>query len=241
MNSITLNKSANPFKYTVRVSARVRNVRLAVKPYAGLEVVIPSRFPRKQIPGILQQHAAWITSQLEKLSGSLQQPELPPSITIALTNQHFSLDYQPAIRGALLQHGDQLSIQYQDQQQAIDLLRQWVRNQAISLLSPRLEALAREFSFNFKRTSVRSQKSRWGSCSSSGTISLNDQLIFLPEPAVRYLMIHELCHTRHMNHSPAFWQLVAHCCPEYRIQEKVLSKGRERVPQWFLKNLFSRS
>jgi predicted metal-dependent hydrolase len=91
----------------------------------------------------------------------------------------------------------------------------------------------------YNRLSIRSQKTRWGSCSSRGNISLNDQLLFLPADAVEYLMIHELCHTRHLNHSKAFWTLVQTHCPDYRTHEKLLRRSQGLVPDWFLLELYT--
>jgi hypothetical protein len=215
-------------------------VRLAVKPYLGLEVVIPRRFPRKQIPRILQQHEVWIIKQLEKLQQSLQPVRLPCSIQLTLSDETYPIEYAESARSALREQAEGLIIQHDSGQQAITLLRRWIRRKAQALLTPQLEGIAEEFGFQFKKTSVRSQKSRWGSCSSSGTISLNDQLVFMPATTVRYLMIHELCHTRHMNHSRAYWQLVESCCADFKTHEKVLAQGRQRVPEWFLKDLLER-
>jgi predicted metal-dependent hydrolase len=87
--------------------------------------------------------------------------------------------------------------------------------------------------------SIRSQKTRWGSCSIRGNISLNDQLLFMPAKTVEYLMIHELCHTRHLNHSTAFWSLVEHHCADYRNHEQLLGKSRNHIPDWFLLDLYN--
>ncbi len=235
-----LNQSSRPFNYSLRVSARARNVRLAVKPYLGLEVVIPKRFPQKQIAGILQQHEAWIIKQLEKHQHSLSQIELPQNIQIALSQENLPIIYTIAGKPGLVETNYGLEIRYQSEQQVIDLLRNWLRYKAKQTLPPMLTQIATEFGFNFKKVSIRSQKSRWGSCSSSGTISLNDQLLFMPADTVRYLMIHELCHTRFMNHSRNFWALVQSCCPDYRVHDLNLAKGREHVPRWFSASLFKR-
>nr|MDJ0832421.1 M48 family metallopeptidase [Gammaproteobacteria bacterium] len=164
--------------------------------------------------------------------------QLPTQIRLELTGQDIALTYQRQRKPRLEETGQGLIIFHQDQDQALDLLRQWLRQQARQQLLPRLHALAAELGFSFQRVTIRSQKSRWGSCSSRGTISLNDQLMFMPAASVRYLMIHELCHTRHLNHSPAFWQLVEQCCADYRAHEQILNRGRELVPGWFLQSLY---
>ena len=65
------------------------------------------------------------------------------------------------------------------------------------------------------------------------------RLLFLPADAVEYLMIHELCHTRHLNHSQAFWTLVQSHCPGYRTHEKLLRRSQGLVPDWFLLELYA--
>ncbi len=233
-----LNPKHKNFDYSLRVSKRARYVRLAVKPFVGLEVVIPKRFPRQQIERILHQHRDWITTELDKHARTFCAAQLPAQISLPLLERIVDIVYQPSSRARLEEAPHQLRVYYRQQDDAIQSLRQWIRQQAKQQLPPRLQALADEFGFSFQRVSIRSQKSRWGSCSSNGTISLNDQLMFLAEDSVRYLLIHELCHTRHMNHSADFWQLVAHCCVDYRRHERTLNAGREQVPAWFLQSLY---
>lgn len=236
---MALSFTKQPIEYSIRVSVRARHVRLAVKPYHGLEVVIPKRFPRKQIPLILQQHEAWITNQLHKHEQLVASVSLPETIELLSMDNIITVEYDSHQSTRMIETSNHLKLGHTDRDRTLKSLRQWIRKKARQTLIPQLEQTAQEFGFNFKKTSIRSQKSRWGSCSSSGTISLNDQLLFMPPATVRYLMIHELCHTRYMNHSAAFWKLVETCCPEFRQHEKNLALGREFVPEWFRYSLFS--
>jgi predicted metal-dependent hydrolase len=112
------------------------------------------------------------------------------------------------------------------------LLRRWLTDKAREFLGPALQVCARELGFEFKRVLVRRQRTRWGSCSTRGTISLNCCLLFQRPPVVRYLLIHELVHTLHMNHSHRFWQRVARHCPDYSSLDRELLDGWRRVPSW---------
>ena len=214
---------------------------MVVKPFVGLEVVIPRNFPRKQIPRILQQHEGWIIKQLDKHRHTFQTCALPETIQLSLTGEHIALAYtrlsdngaKPSWR---FEQGV-LMISHHQHQDAIQQLRHWLRAKARQHLPAMLSEIAQQYDFRFTKTSIRSQKSRWGSCSSKGTISLNDQLLFMPQASVRYLMIHELCHTRHMNHSASFWQLVESCCTDYRQHEMNLNKPSQWVPEWFTQSL----
>jgi hypothetical protein len=228
--------------YALRVSSRARRVQLRVRPYVGLEVVVPKRFPRNQIGRILQQHQSWIIAQLNKHASSMTPPDPPDTIDLALTGERYPIEYCRAPRTNIRQESGQLRLMTPDSNPSLDevtgLLRGWVRQRAREWLPTRLTQLADEFGFEYKRTTIRSQKSRWGSCSSKGTISLNDQLLFLPPDTVDYLLIHELCHTRHMNHSAAFWRLVERCMPGYQIHDQLINRAKEKVPQWFLYDLY---
>jgi hypothetical protein len=92
-------------------------------------------------------------------------------------------------------------------------------------LTVRAEELARQHGAPMRRVTVRNQKSRWGSCSVRGTISLNWRLIQVPETVRDYIILHELTHLRHLNHSPRFWAAVEGVCPDYRAAEDWLKKN----------------
>ncbi len=107
---------------------------------------------------------------------------------------------------------------------------------AAEALAPLLEACAKEMELPYRRLAVRRQRTRWGSCSTRGTISLNCCLMFQRPEVVRYLLIHELAHVRHMNHSARFWDLVARYCPDCRPLDRELLDGWRRVPSWVFRD-----
>ena len=113
---------------------------------------------------------------------------------------------------------------------AVDLrpeVERYLMRLACKELSERTLELAALHGIRIRRISVRNQRSRWGSCSRRGTISLNWRLIQTP-PFVRdYILLHELAHVREMNHSSRFWQEVARLCPDYRGAERWLKKHSE--------------
>lgn len=93
------------------------------------------------------------------------------------------------------------------------LVKEWLRQRAVGRLPDELAALAARHGIAVTRVAIRDQKSRWGSCSRRGTISLNWRLVQTPPFAREYVLLHELMHRRELNHSARFWRLVAAACP----------------------------
>ncbi|MFL6619763.1 MAG: M48 family metallopeptidase, partial [Povalibacter sp.] len=111
-------------------------------------------------------------------------------------------------------------------------LRDWVMTLAEIELGAAVHELARRHGFEYERVQIRRQRTRWGSCSAKGTISLNVCGLFQEPAVLRYLLIHELSHTRHMNHSRRFWSLVESIEPDYQRLDRELLQGWQRVPGW---------
>ncbi len=96
------------------------------------------------------------------------------------------------------------------------------KQQAFKLAVAKVQALNQHYGFEYKHIRIRNQKTRWGSCSRKGNLNFNYKIVFLPEDQLNYLVVHELCHLKEFNHSPAFWRLVAETIPNYRHLRKLL-------------------
>lgn len=111
-------------------------------------------------------------------------------------------------------------------------LRRWLSRRADEHLTALLEEVAREQGLSYSKLTVRSQRTRWGSCSSRGAISLNRHLMFLPPQVVRYVLLHELCHMVRSDHSPRFWEEVRRREPEAERLRRQLRLAARWVPGW---------
>ena len=111
-------------------------------------------------------------------------------------------------------------------------LRRWLRRRGRTLLVPWLTRVAKEHGFAVQRVSIRMQKTRWGSASSSGTITLNAKLLLLSPELAEHVIIHELCHTRHPNHSERFYACMAQYEPDHHRHRRELNFAWQFVPGW---------
>ena len=110
-------------------------------------------------------------------------------------------------------------------------LEKWYRREAAAVFEEKAEEFATRLHVSFQDIRIKDQKSRWGSCSSKRNMNFNWRLLMAPEPVCDYVIIHELCHLIHMNHSADFWNLVESICPDYRQYKKWLrEKGKLLYP-----------
>ncbi len=223
---------------TFRHSRRARRLALRVFPHGVVEVVIPPRTARRRVEEFLQAHAGWIARARQSLLGLHTSPAIDPPrhIGLAAVGERWEVVYRPG-PGRLL--GTRSSQERclvlegpADDQWRRTRLREWLRERGREVLVPWLGEVSEELGLAFTDVTVRRQRSRWGSCSSAKRISLNCALLFVEPRLVRYLFVHELCHTRHLNHSRAFWRLVARFEPAYEARESELAQAWRSVPAW---------
>ena len=98
------------------------------------------------------------------------------------------------------------------------------KKDAHHLVKQKISELNKIYNFSYQKFTIRNQKSRWGSCSHRGVLNFNYKLVYLPEPLVDYLVAHELCHLKEMNHSRRFWTEVARAIPDYARRRHALKK-----------------
>lgn len=231
------------FDYRIRESARAKYMSLRVSVDRGLEVVVPRGFNQKLIPTFLQEKHEWVQSALAKVQQARDEKNsraadlLPTEIALAALARSWAVAYQQKSSRTITLKDDkngvlQIAGPISDIKACHDVLQKWLHRQAHTALVPLLRQLSNETGIAFARTAIRCQKSRWGSCSTSGTISLNQKLLFVDHDLVRYVLIHELCHMREMNHSRHFWKLVGQFYPNYRLARRRLKEAWFRMPAW---------
>lgn len=225
--------------YELRTSRRSRYLRMQISTQ-GLIVTKPWGLSLSAVEAWLVSKATWISKHWPQTETQLEKPPftLPQTIELKALDQHISIYYETASLA-------RLQLQFNSEQQHLtlrgeiaqienchNLLKVWLRQYAQLHLPNKLKALAEETGFSYTRCVLKNQKSRWGSCSSQGIINLNAKLLLLPEAWVRYVLIHELCHTRELNHSANFWSLVAQFEPDYQTIHRAMRDAMHLLPTW---------
>lgn len=238
--STSLGGTALP-PYTVRKSGRAKRVTLRVSPRVGLEVVVPSSFDVSRVPEIVAARAQWASKHLRKLYEQGFDPSaaqsLPEVLELRAIGQRFELRavHAEGKPWSLRQQGPSRLVlvgNLDDHEGGRKAVFAWLRDRARQHFVPMLRELSEQHNLPFDRCRFRAQKSRWGSCSARGTISLNCKLSFLPPELARHVLLHELAHVRHLNHSAQFWALLTKLDPQTAQNDKALGDAWKYVPAW---------
>jgi hypothetical protein len=225
----------------VRESSRARHLILQLVPPHTLEVVVPRGTRPRAVEAFVRENHSWIESARAELSARFRgsREELPSRVNLAAVGRDVSIDYEyrdnarPAW-GATDSHLHVICAP-DSPSDARGVLRNWVLHQARSYLRPWLMREAEVVGERPSAIHLRLQRTRWGSCSAQRTISLNAGLLLLEPRLVRYLMVHELCHLRWMNHSRRYWKLVERFESDYRSLDRRLAEAWTEMPLWLMR------
>jgi len=212
----------------VKKRSLAKSVSLKIAPDGRIQITMPPYAPllaaktliktsRKQIRELVSQYREKLSYTKNQQIGKshnllIQTTTKPSSVKIVGTQILTEINEAESVESAA------------NQQLIRSKILIALRKEAKSYLPRRLSFLAEEHGFSFARSKITHSSSRWGSCSSSGTISLNIGMMNLPFELIDYVIIHELCHTRHMNHSTKFWDEVYKFDPQYKMHRNELKK-----------------
>jgi predicted metal-dependent hydrolase len=232
---------SRPVQYRTRRSQRAKRLTLRVLSADTVEIVVPHWMSLRRVPEIVANYRDWIERSLARaraLEGlAPRRDEMPTEVHLASLGQVWQVIADPANQPAV-----SLREQFPDRLRlcgAFDhaaawqtVLRRWLLLKGEQYLPPWLQSISDEIGLPYRQVIIRYQRSRWGSCSSRGTISLNARLLLLPPTLVEYVIVHELCHLRHMNHSDRFWRLVETFRQDARTLDRQIDKEARRLPAW---------
>lgn len=212
---------------SVKKHPRARHIRISIAPNGKLRASMPSHASLRNLKSML----------------STSRDEIRTMLATHGPATHYASGMQIGKSHSLItQHGPSLLVRRQQLKLVVTLppdtpmddvavqdkvrveVRKILRKEASHYLPRRLNVLADKLGCEYERVRFSHASTRWGSCSSTGTISLNIALMNLPFALIDYVLIHELCHTRQMNHSPFFWELVRSADPDYLMHRKALKQ-----------------
>ena len=214
-------------KVSVRRSHLAKYIRLKMRPDRSISISMPPRASLRAAEKLLDEARPMLRRELQKSPRKIWQDGdvIGQSHTLVIKQDHLVPTITTSVnanKAVVLHHpsASEADIQARITEFALKLLRK----QAKAYLPRRLANFAEKYGFYYQTLRFSTAETRWGSCSSNGTISLNIWLMSLPPELIDYVLVHELAHTKQMNHSPEFWRIVGDCLPAYKTLRAKLKK-----------------
>ena len=215
-----------------------RSMELQIKGPNQLRVLVPTGLAEPAVFGFLEKKAGWIRQGLASAAEreAAAQARMSDGAQWLLLGKLFTLRLQSAASSGLefvWKDGCLTANGCCDDLDAVRKgLLKWYRVQAEAYVFPRVEALARQFGLAPRSVSLSEAKKRWGSCTNRGAVRINTRCVQAPRSVIDYVIIHELSHLSHLNHSRAFWAVVAARQPDYAAQRNWLKQYGTKLLDW---------
>jgi hypothetical protein len=206
--------------YTIRRSSRARRVRVAVDAHTGVQVTLPARAREREAALAVAELRPWIERRLAEVRAAQQRLAVPAGHVPFLGTQLVLAPEDGRTRAH--RRGDALLVPAGDPRPAIE---RWYRRTARAEIAPRLDDAAAAVGREYTKLTIRGQRTRWGSCSTTGAMSFNWRLLLGPEDVLDYVVWHEACHLVVMDHSRRFWKLLERHRPDYRAPQRWLRRN----------------
>src|SRR4051794_38941654 len=202
---------AETISYTIRRSDRARRVRVTVHPEGEVEVTLPRRARDREAAAAVAELRPWIERRLAEAE-RLRERIAARGATLPYLGEALRLISEPG-RTRAHRRADTLHVPAGDARPAIE---RWYRRMARAEVIPRLDDACDALGVGYAGIRIGNQRTRWGSCSETGAMSFNWRLLLAPEDVLDYVVWHEACHLRYLDHSPRFWGLLERHVPHYR-------------------------
>lgn len=222
----------NAITYIHRTHPRSRSLKIKIEPSGQVVVVTPRRYSQSTIDRFVAEHSEWITATQNQLATRRAKGENDQELYVFGERYQKKITHDPTLSlGCQLQersivinlpHLDSTSLDVEKSSTA--QVTRFLKATAEKYIVPRTYQIAALMNITFGTITLRQQKSRWGSCSSQGNLNFNWRLIHAPTEVIDYVIVHELAHRRHLNHSRAFWNLVSEYDPEHALHRGWLKR-----------------
>lgn len=204
-----------------------KTISLTIQPDGKLLVRAPLHTPTRIIEELVNSKSDWVISRQKAVLAALKNKKSKQFIegeTFLFLGQAYPLTIIPHSRERLT-FDHQFKLASRAQPKALQVFEKWYKNQAMLVFSERTAWFAKRYGFKYKKINITSARTRWGSCSSRGSISFTWRLIMAPLSVIDYVIIHELVHTVERNHAHSFWEKVAAIMPDYKDKKAWLKKN----------------
>ena len=222
----------NGKKVRFKKNAQNKKIKLRINQKGEVLVSLPVRCAFSQAISFVEGQWAWVEENLQKITKNAKKTKIFDENTVFSTKNHILFIEKANIKKSISSIKDgKIHIKFpldedilleKNQQKIKKAIIETLRQEAKDFLPKRVDFWAKKYNLDFSEINIKNMTSRWGSCSSLGAITLNLHLMRLPLELIDYVILHELAHLKHHNHSERFWTFLDKICPESDVFNKKL-------------------
>lgn len=215
-----------------------RRKRLMLQVLPGGKVVLkaPQGTSKRQINSFLAQHAGWIAEKkaiMAQVSPPAQALRFVEGELLWLAGRQYPLHLaDTGVKGLVFKQGQGFFLLKKEQKTGVERLNAFYREYTRKAVTAIAERVARQWGLQVKSIRITGAKRRWGSCSRQNSLNFSLRLAMVPPEALEYVVVHELAHTRHHDHSRAFWAFLEQMLPGYETQRRWLKQNGHKLPDF---------
>jgi hypothetical protein len=208
------------------IRSKRRSISLEIDKYGKLTVRMPLRLPEKVGLEFIKEKSLWIK---KKMATVASRPSFPKKFTVGeeflFLGDKYPLSFVTEKKPALVFRDGVFQMSKNLEGKAVTIFREFYKNAARDFTDKMVKEYSRKFNLHCKGIKITSAKTRWGSCSNKGNISFSWRLIMSPPDIIKYVVVHEMAHLKHGNHSRQFWSEVRKMLPDYKARKKWLKEN----------------
>jgi len=212
------------------IRSKRKTIALIVESDGSVTVRAPLKASDRSVLQFVEKHASWVKKKQAAIRAAVPIPpkQYLPGESFLYLGKSYPLEIvQDQKRRLVLE--DRFRLAESMQASADMVFQDWYRQQARREIETRAAFFAQKHQFQYKKIRISSARTRWGSCSTRGTLSFSWRLILTPPDVIDYVVVHELAHTVHHNHSKRFWKLVEKILPDYRERRRRLRQYGQQI------------
>lgn len=220
MEKITITVGVKKIEVSARYSNKTTRTKIKVSHTGEVELVVPERTSLTKAKEFLLTNLAWVTHKIEAIKNVKA-----PRNQIPIFGELHKIEHTESYNQLFVRSGaGKIFVSCPGSMQK-QMITEYLKDLFFSEIKRLVREISKEHRFHVNKIQIKDHKSKWGSCSSKQNLSFNWKLVFAPHHVIRYLVVHELCHLKEMNHSKKFWNLVGRIDPNYSASRSWLRKN----------------
>lgn len=219
------------FRLEIKKTSRKKTISFIIKNNI-VRIIAPKTLSDIELESFINKKSNWIerTLRANKLKTKIVTKDFESGEQFLYLGKKYKLKFISDSNDLIKLKSGEIQVcintlKFEDKKHRKKIVQNWFKEKALSFLTKMTLEIAQEIKLNPKLVKIRSYKSRWGSCNSKDVITYNWKLIMAPKSIIKYVVIHELCHIKYLNHSKKYWNEVAKYVPDYKYKKHWLNQN----------------